>query len=131
MDKTKNYLDLSKCTEGERKIVRNTLYKNREYVPFFTNLFEIDRYYKLHFDEGDWLCGDATFNEKTELTYPDFIKLFEGGESKEVLQVENNEWIKSIAISHQKQMSSTHPHAIIGTIEDAIIEALETFKSNQ
>lgn len=44
---------------------------------------------------------------------------------------ENNGWIKSIAISHQKQMSSTHPHAIIGTIEDAIIEALETFKSNQ
>ena len=32
--------------------------------------------------------------ERTEITYPEFIKLFEGGESKEVLQVENNGWIK-------------------------------------
>lgn len=70
-------------------------------------------------------------DRNTGMKDPEFIKLFEGGESKEILQVENNGWIKSIAISHQKQMSSTHPHAIIGTIEDAIIEALETFKSNQ
>lgn len=30
--------------------------------------------------------------------------------------------IREIAISHQRQMSSVHPHAIIGTIEDAIEE---------
>lgn len=29
-----------------------------------------------------------------------------------------------IATSHQRQMSSVHPHAIIETIEDAIDEAL-------
>ena len=30
--------------------------------------------------------------------------------------------IREIAISHQRQMSSVHPHAIIGTIEEAIEE---------
>ena len=34
--------------------------------------------------------------------------------------------ILEIAISHQRQMSSVHPHAVIGTIEDAINEALNT-----
>jgi hypothetical protein len=34
------------------------------------------------------------------------------------------EQILKIATSHQRQMSSVHPHAIIGTIEDAIDEAL-------
>ncbi len=34
------------------------------------------------------------------------------------------EKIRGISISHQRQMSSVHPHAIIGTIEDAINEAL-------
>lgn len=34
------------------------------------------------------------------------------------------EQIRKIAISHQRQMTSVHPHAIIGTIEDAINEAL-------
>lgn len=39
-----------------------------------------------------------------------------------------NEIITKIATSHQKQMSSVHPHAIIGTIEDAIEEALKNEK---
>lgn len=34
------------------------------------------------------------------------------------------EQIRKIAASHQRQMASVHPHAIIGTIEDAINEAL-------
>jgi len=36
-----------------------------------------------------------------------------------------NTRITQIATSHQKQMSAMHPHAIIGTIEDAIVEALK------
>lgn len=36
------------------------------------------------------------------------------------------EQIRKIAISHQRQMSSVHPHAIIETIEDAIRDALVT-----
>lgn len=34
------------------------------------------------------------------------------------------EQILKIATSHQKQMGSVHPHAIIGTIVEAINEAL-------
>lgn len=34
------------------------------------------------------------------------------------------EQIRKIAISHQRQMTSVHPHAIIASIEDAINEAL-------
>jgi len=37
------------------------------------------------------------------------------------------EQIRKIAISHQRQMASVHPHAIIGTIEDAINEALKIY----
>ncbi len=80
MKKENIYIDLSKLSEDQRITIRQLLFKKREYVPYFTNLFEIDRYYKLHFDNGDWLCGDIMFNEKTELSYPEFIKLFEGGD---------------------------------------------------
>lgn len=38
----------------------------------------------------------------------------------------NKEKITEIAIFHQRQMSSVHPHAIIGAIEDAIEQALKT-----
>jgi len=34
------------------------------------------------------------------------------------------EQIRKIAVSHQRQMASVHPLDIIGTIEDAINEAL-------
>jgi len=34
------------------------------------------------------------------------------------------EQIRRIAVSHQRQMASVHPHAIIETIEGAINEAL-------
>ena len=122
------YLDLSKLSEEQRK-----------YVGEVTNTDKIQKFFKpfpyLFFDNRFSSWNQCThhdsdlLNDKTELTYSQFLDMMEG-KSEEVLQVENNEWIKSIAISHQKQMSSTHPHAIIGTIEDAIIEALETFKSN-
>lgn len=120
------FLDLSKCTEEEKENVENLtgyMPKNKDFVLMFY-YGEWDATTPYH-AENIWIRG------RTEITYPEFIKLLEGGESKEVLQLENNEWIKSIAISHQKQMSSTHPHAIIGTIEDAIIEALEKLNSNQ
>ena len=134
MDKSKFYLDLSKCIGEELKNIYTILGDTLKFEsPSIVFNFPI-----MHYHEGMWLRTnffqdkakeDNFLEDKTELTYPEFIKLFEGGESKEVLQVENKEWIKAIAISHEKQMSSTHPHAIIGTIEDAIIEALENFKS--
>ena len=38
-------------------------------------------------EKEKWMVDKQAFG-KTELTYPEFIKLFEGGESKEVLQVD-------------------------------------------
>lgn len=38
--------------------------------------------------------------------------------------------ILKIATSHQKQMSSVHPRAIIGAIEDAIKEVLKISSDN-
>lgn len=70
------YLDLSKCTEDERKKVEKItgiiIYRDHFYIHF-------------HSVEKKWLAFTYFKNQerKQELTYPKFIKLFEGGESKE------------------------------------------------
>lgn len=91
MDKSKFYLDLSKCTEEEQEHIFSLLpepINEEDYMIF-------DSFYNLHSHNERWYCGSSWVSiDKTELTYPEFIKLFEGGESKEVLQVENNGWIK-------------------------------------
>lgn len=99
MDKTKFYLDLSKCTEEEIKSLPQILEKAGETLGGLTDLEGDDLSYWTNFHKPDyatyWTCGTSTSTpEKTELAYPEFIKLFEGGENKEVLQVEN---IKDIA----------------------------------
>lgn len=80
--KHNTYLDLSKLSDRERIIVRNILHEKREYVPFFTDLFEIERHYKLHFDKGDWLCGDSWFGEKTEISFPEWKSMMNGTSAK-------------------------------------------------
>lgn len=85
--KHNTYLDLSKLSDRERIIIRNILHEKREYVPFFTDLFEIERHYKLHFDKGDWLCGDSWFGEKTEISFPEWKAMMKGTSVKKA-QVE-------------------------------------------
>lgn len=192
MDKSKIYINLSKCTEAEQKHIKTLTGIKNDSERIYLSFSPI---------QNVWGYFDSIgIKNKQELTYPKFCELFQdeiqtdhngqpmtywGGKqtsaksaqvsiSKELfiklakdnlIALENyqmnefgekplevfgiekfynelfqdemarvktdNEWIKYIAISHQKQMRSTHPHAIIGTIEDAIIEALETFNSNQ
>ena len=119
MNKEKCFIDLSKLSYEQLRIVRMTLYKNREYVPFFTNLFEIDRYYKLYCDKGDWLCGDVMFNEKTEILYPEFIKLFEGGDGENELEVWLNRQIEKCQVLDMPRE------------EWAFIQVLKKINSNQ
>lgn len=79
------YLDLSKCTEEEQKHIFSLLPDDelRTYLRY--NKFQP----YLNFDFLQWfICNHEVISRKTELTYPEFIKLFEGGESKEVLQVD-------------------------------------------
>lgn len=91
MDKSKIYLDLSKCTEEERKSLTPILKKEGEHI-----CYPIEKSDNNLLSFSPHCNGWNSFREvysKQELTYPEFIKLFEGGESKEVLQVENNGWI--------------------------------------
>ena len=74
MDKSKIFLDLSKCTEGEQKHVISLLPK-----PKFQNQYEItNNEFLLSFDTDNewWVYVDEYVEDKTELTYPEFIKLF-------------------------------------------------------
>lgn len=88
MDKTKIFINLTKCTEEEQKHVFTLLPDRQEHLQY-----RIDQYNTFLYLDNEtglwWVNGDTIPKNKTELTYPDFIKLFEGRESKEVLQVEN------------------------------------------
>lgn len=82
-DLTKYYIDLSKCTEEEKKHIFSLLPE-----PKYSNQYTIDfgSTYKLSFFDGIWWVFNRTYN-RTELTYPEFIKLFDGEE-------DNNGWIE-------------------------------------
>ena len=90
------YLDLSKCSEQEQ-IKAISLLPN----PKFDNQYEINNMdFMLSFDENDqwWVFGYEILN-KQEISFPEFCELFQDEKagapiSKEVLQVENNGWVK-------------------------------------
>lgn len=102
MDKSKIYINLTKCTEEERKSLPQILKKaNEDIYEMSEKMLNSGLLIDEDGDDSYILLSKSLKNEwvaylksgcdnKTELTYIDFIKLFEGGESKEVLQVENN-----------------------------------------
>lgn len=87
-DKTKIYIDLSKCTEEERKHIFSLLPEccgNGQYV-YNDRFAKHLRYNSYH---QSWVTGLYSNDKRLkELTYPEFIKLFEGAED------DNNGWIK-------------------------------------
>lgn len=84
-DLTKIYIDLSKCTEEERKEIARIINKHGHSITSKANyeiingcydkLFPLLTYYEY------WYCSRYA-SGKQELTYPEFIKLFEGGEGE-------------------------------------------------
>lgn len=86
MDKSKIYLDLSKCIGEELKNIYTILGDTLKFEsPSIVFNFPI-----MHYHEGMWIRTnffqdkakeDNFLADKTELTYPEFIKLFEGGET--------------------------------------------------
>lgn len=79
MDKSKFYLDLSKCTEEKKHIKTLTGIKN-----------DSERIY-LSFSpiQNVWGYFDSIgIKNKTEITYPEFIKLFECGEGEKEIDIE-------------------------------------------
>lgn len=86
MDKTKIFINLTKCTEEEQKHVFTLLPDRQEHLQY-----RIDQYNTFLYLDNEtglwWVNGDTIPKNKTELTYPDFIKLFDDGD------VENDGWI--------------------------------------
>ena len=74
MDKSKIYLDLSKCTEEKQKHIISLLPEPRNwkvYAMFDNKVF-------LNYNVDEWIVGSKFYiADKQELTYPEFIKLFE------------------------------------------------------
>lgn len=83
-DLTKYYIDLSKCTEEQRKYIRTKIFNSEFPVATLTrHILEnmiVRKFngtpYLLINDLDHWKL-DRTDMNKTELTYPEFIKLFE------------------------------------------------------
>ena len=86
------YLDLSKLSEEQqRKVISLLPPKKRD------NQYEIQKvHFILYLDEKKkWWVYGKEIKDKTELTYYQFLDMM--GESEEVLQVENNGWIKILS----------------------------------
>lgn len=89
-DLTKYFIDLSKCSEEQRNHIYSIMRDRGEFLKF--DSYTYDSWKMLNYSAIDkgWLCSGYNWEglkDKTELTYPEFIKLFEGGE-------DNNGWIK-------------------------------------
>ena len=93
-DLTKYYIDLSKLSEEERTSLPQILEKAGEKIGekvYIHNTSMVLGYPYFHKPTyaNYWTIGTCnSLPEKTKLTYPEFIELFEGGEG------ENNGWIK-------------------------------------
>ena len=80
-EKEKYFIDLSKLGEEQQKHIFSLLPERKKTVQYWFDKHNI----LLYFDNVDglwWVNGDIAPFDKTELTYPDFIKLFEGGEEE-------------------------------------------------
>lgn len=100
MEKEKIYIDLSKCSEGQRKSIPQILKKANEYIYEMTeNMLNSGGLIDEDGDDDYILLSKSLKNgwiaylksgcgEKTELTYTEFIKLFEdGGVKKSVATI--------------------------------------------
>lgn len=97
MNKEKYFIDLSDCSQEKRKHIFSLLQTDKITAQIYYMIRKSDwgvlkAFSHLFFNEYSvWqLCSNRSTETygKTELTYPEFIKLFEGGEGY------NNGWIK-------------------------------------
>lgn len=89
MDKSKFYLDLSKCTEEEQKHVFSLLppEPHRDAYNIFRSYKYLQFIPKSKFQEKEkWMVDKQAF-DKVELAYPEFIKLFKGGDNDPTAQL--------------------------------------------
>lgn len=123
------YLDISKCTEEEQKSLPSILERVGEHI-YEETLYDLwnsrldDEYiYLALYFNGEWLRFNDNLN-RTELTYPEFIKLFDGGEtSAENSEVER---IRRSAIENLVLMEIDKKMEYLNEIEVARIEGVLT-----
>ena len=105
MNKEEVFIDLRKCSEEQRNHIFSLLPTDKITAQIYYMIRNSDwevlkAFSHLFFNDCSiWrLCSNRSTETygKNELTYPEFIKLLEGGESKEVLQVDNKISIKEI-----------------------------------
>lgn len=124
MDKSKILLDLSKCTEEQIKSLPQ-IFENSGDKLLPETLSDLisgkitDGFKFLFYSPSGWNQNDYPLNGRTELTYPEFIKLFEGGEGKTELEVWLNRQI-------EKCQELNMPRE-----EWAFIQVLKKINSNQ
>ena len=80
MNKEKYFIDLSKCSEEQRKHIKSITKISEHYINYAPYLFFCNNWKKSH-------GGYVKRANLTELQYPEFIKLFEGGEEETSLQI--------------------------------------------
>ena len=115
-DLTKVFIDLRKCSEYERKDIARIVNQNGHSITSKAN-YEMsngnyDELFPLLTFHEYWYCSRYA-SGKTELLYPDFIKLFEGGEG------ENNGWIK---IESEADLPTIGEYYTIANFDNLIVE---------
>ena len=133
MDKSKIYLDLSKCTEEEQKHVFTLLPD-----PILSDDYDIRGKYKylLITDDYDNYCNkwyvDFCYDDRTELTYPEFIKLFEGREGEMKVDIYSGE-LNTERILTYKKLSEQYniEESTVRDIFNAGAEWVNKLNSNQ
>lgn len=79
MNKTKYFIDLSKCSDEQRKHIFSLLPEPRDYWLFSISYKCSSLAYVQNENHGfEWVvCVNIAMDGRTELTYPEFIKLFD------------------------------------------------------
>lgn len=133
MDKSKIYLDLSKCTEEEIKEVITKIFSSDFPVATLTrHILENMMVHKFNgtpyllINEFDHWKLNKTDMDKTELTYPEFIKLFEGGEGEKPidLNISKEDFIFSCNASRQNLNGRENEQEIFLAGIESVIEEL-------
>ena len=99
MNKEKYFIDLSKLSKEQIKALPKKFEKAGHKIlsETLSDLISgkiTDGFKFLFYSPSGWNQNDYPLNGRTEITYPEFIKLFEGGEEEKENEVEN---IKDIA----------------------------------
>ena len=92
MNKEKYFIDLSKLSDEQIKALPQK-FENAGHKILSETLSDLisgkitDGFKFLFYSPSGWNQNDYPLNGRTELTYPEFIKLFEGGEEETSLQI--------------------------------------------